>query len=303
MEGVGESSQRARCQSRLGQSAPPPFDDGESPPPAPRPCHEATVHALLSKGQEAEERKRRRKAELATGSPYPFSPRLNPDSLAAADRLPRRPLHEPIARFAKRGATPREKPLPQSARLVSSPEWQDDFIRRNKLLAVKRAERVKEIEKSIAEQELTGCTFAPTLCRASDAIRVGAKKRETSPMPRVLSPQQKAKSMSPSHPSPSRRSPPRGSPPRGSPVRTARVSEVRVSSSPPTHTRRSTSPPTHARRSTSPPARPRLSPPRRPLHTQSPPRPQSGDVQSPSRVSATEREVQRVLAEWNRVVN
>jgi len=260
---------------RAGWDSPPPvpphFDDGESPPPASRPGHEATVNSLLSKGQELKEKKKKRRVEHGNG-PYPFSPRLNPDSLAAADRLPRRPLHEPVARFAKKGPS-RERAPPQSARIISSPDWQDDFIRRNKLLAVKRAESVKRIEKAIVEQDLAGCTFAPKLCRASDAIRAGAaKKRETS---RAASPEKAA--------SPERIG-------ATSPDKTAPA----LQDAPSWASQLQASPVREAHQVSSLPVAARISPPRRHAHM-SPPR-----VESPSGVSATERDVQRVLAEWTR---
>eukprot|EP01062_Namystynia_karyoxenos_P004732 TRINITY_DN1167_c5_g1_i1.p1 TRINITY_DN1167_c5_g1~~TRINITY_DN1167_c5_g1_i1.p1 ORF type:complete len:659 (+),score=193.33 TRINITY_DN1167_c5_g1_i1:69-1979(+) len=278
--------------ARAGWDAPP-----AAPLPAPGPSQspDATVASLLSRGQEAQLRRRRLEHRLHHGQ-YPFAPRLNPDSIAAASNIPRRPLHEDRReRFCGKRcfSSPRNAAAAAAAgargekghakRSTVTPEWEADFLRRNSMLAVRRRERVDTLKQEIARQELVGCTFAPSLCKNSDGIRAGAVARER----RQRSAASRSRSFSPPRPH-------FGVPPSAGAATPQRAASMASPS--PSPPRRQLSP------QRAPPPAPAASPPPRAAPGISGSAWGPGELSEVGGLSAeAELEVERVLAEWGRL--
>eukprot|EP01065_Artemidia_motanka_P015235 TRINITY_DN19105_c0_g1_i2.p1 TRINITY_DN19105_c0_g1~~TRINITY_DN19105_c0_g1_i2.p1 ORF type:complete len:588 (+),score=161.16 TRINITY_DN19105_c0_g1_i2:61-1824(+) len=262
---------------------------GASPAPRPRSpgtarSTDAAVHSLLSRGQQAQHKREQRKLELDTKR-YSFTPRLNPDSLAAAKHIHRTPLHcprrevpaaPPKPRFSGRRRPEEFEEAASRSRSAECPpdDWALAFLQRNAMLAVRRRERVDELKQQIAQQELRGCTFTPQLCRASDGIRAGKGKGPAAAT--------RSRTRSPSPPRQSRTRSPAA--PTQSPV---------------------TPPP--AARSPRPLGRPPLSPPRvpdaAPVQRTSPRRQRPGAGSSAANADGVEREVNAVLESWRRMAS
>eukprot|EP01061_Rhynchopus_euleeides_P029936 TRINITY_DN4958_c1_g1_i1.p1 TRINITY_DN4958_c1_g1~~TRINITY_DN4958_c1_g1_i1.p1 ORF type:complete len:646 (+),score=190.04 TRINITY_DN4958_c1_g1_i1:155-1939(+) len=135
---------------------------------------DTVVNTLLSKGQEAAQ-KRTKRSQETMGKEYTFRPHLNPRSKEIATARGRKPLYDP-SKFSKRGEGAggqdggKGGPKRASSSMPSYGIGTQSFHRRNERLLLNRQERVRAIKHEQEQRELEHCTFAPRICRQSEDI-------------------------------------------------------------------------------------------------------------------------------------